>query len=471
MDYCPKEFSLYWLNEQLGNDEPFAQEALVMLRRGAAMNWPEHARGTFTLATSATRLVDDWLSEGRLFGYSRGKRIENFLALTVIPFEGDVEKGIQNLDAMITIKRDELIALMTEEGIDRLPDCLRLTDTAANDGFAQKRMPPNLSIWGAKDLWSVTEFALLLCGAEPGGRGRGRGRTARLSNTELDTTMRAIKLAVAAETLTVAHLQQVPMGWGSFEVPHTEPYFRPGDAIIWANSRRAEFPHFPQFVVRNDRPSEPISTDENLCALEELVSNGGPVNWVKWHRMRSLRPDEAAKLISCIDPIRWKGDQYAQGPIPQTLLDKIEHCREHLSRIDDKWTFAKLAEELPGELPAGMLEALRPAEPPAQVSKAVGEDHQEHWVDREALIKAFGCRKEIFLESAAKSPWLIDARIKGRGGKNPVAARYDPVAFTNNLPGTAYAPNLTSERAWKILKQSFPLSYDDVSQFDPNDSK
>ena len=206
-----------------------------------------------------------------------------------------------------------------------------------------------------------------------------------------------------------------------------------------------------------------------LNLMPEIVHNGEPINWDIWYRMPSISPDEAAKLLFCIDPFKWEGDQYAQGPIPDELLRKLKYCREFLSRKNAEWTFARLAEELPGDLPEGMLAALRPAEPPAQVSKKSGGDGQEHWVEKDALIKAFGCRNQIFTESAAKSPWLVAARIKGRGGKNPVAARYDPVAFASNLPGTAYAPNLKLERAWQILKQSFPSRYDDVCQFDPND--
>ena len=324
-------------------------------------------------------------------------------------------------------------------------------------------LAPSLAAWEAKDLWSAGQFAILLCGAEP------ENRKTRLSNRAIENAVRAIELAVAVESLTVAHLEQDPRDWSTFSAPAIVRYFRPADAITWANKRRAEFSYFPQFVARNDRPGEPISTDENLSAPEELVSNGGPVDWIKWNRMRSLRPDEAAKLISCIDPIRWKGDHYAQGPIPQTLQDKIEHCREHLSRIDDKWTFAKLAEELPGELPAGMLEAMRPQEAPALATLPMSAN-PAHIATQGELVEAFKCRPSLF-ENGRKYPWFIEARTAGTGRRKGTPPLYDPIAFATHLPKTDYGNGISERDAYRALKRHFPEQYEDIEHLIPDEMK
>lgn len=103
-------------------------------------------------------------------------------------------------------------------------------------------LAPNLAVWEGKDLWSVGQFAILLCGAEP------ENRKTRLSNRSIENALRAIELAVAVESLTVAHLEQDPRDWGTFSAPSTVRYFKPADAIAWANRRRAEFPQFPMFA-------------------------------------------------------------------------------------------------------------------------------------------------------------------------------------------------------------------------------
>lgn len=110
-------------------------------------------------------------------------------------------------------------------------------------------LAPSLAAWEAKDLWSAGEFAILLCGAEPG------NRKTRLSNKAIENAVRAIELAVAVESLIVAHLEQDPRDWSTFSAPATVRYFRPADAITWANRRRAEFPSFPLFAVAGLDPA------------------------------------------------------------------------------------------------------------------------------------------------------------------------------------------------------------------------
>lgn len=142
MDHCPKEFSLFWLNEQLGNDERFVRESLVRLRQ-AAQSYPLHARPTYTAASSAGGLIDAWLSDCKLYGYSRGRRIEDYLSLCAVQFNGDLELGAQNLEAMIIIKRDEIVALMDEEAIT-IPRCISSTVTAADGDI-------NTALYGTED--------------------------------------------------------------------------------------------------------------------------------------------------------------------------------------------------------------------------------------------------------------------------------------------------------------------------------
>jgi hypothetical protein len=130
MNICPAEFPLSWLNENVDNDELFARESLAVLLRTEALQ-PKHLQATYTLASSAKALVNSWLVDRRLYGYSRGRPIDDFAALTVITFDDDVGLGMQNLEATITIKREEVAALMAAEGIT-LPSCLCITSIPAS---------------------------------------------------------------------------------------------------------------------------------------------------------------------------------------------------------------------------------------------------------------------------------------------------------------------------------------------------
>jgi len=116
MDTCPAEFPLSWLNEQLDKDDVFAQQALLLLRRRAELQ-PTDIRETHTVASSARALVNSWLVNRKLYGYDRGRPIDDFTSFTLISFWDDLETSIRNLEAMITIKRVEVVSLILEESL------------------------------------------------------------------------------------------------------------------------------------------------------------------------------------------------------------------------------------------------------------------------------------------------------------------------------------------------------------------
>lgn len=122
MSPCPEKFPLSWLYEKIDYDDRFAAEALA-IRESLETYLPSHRRSTHTVASSAKGLVNHWLVQRDLSGYERGRLVEDFAALSMIPFDGCHEKGIANLESIIFIMRDELVALMTQTGMT-IPDYL-----------------------------------------------------------------------------------------------------------------------------------------------------------------------------------------------------------------------------------------------------------------------------------------------------------------------------------------------------------
>jgi hypothetical protein len=71
-------------------------------------------------------------------------------------------------------------------------------------------------------------------------------------------------------------------------------------------------------------------------------------------------------------------------------------------------------------------------------------------------------------DNAHKVAWLKEARkVAGRGGKNAVAPKFDPLLFAESLPGSAYGSHLTTRSAWAKLERHFGDRYAEVSSLDP----
>lgn len=116
MDACPSEFPLSWLNENLARDQLFAQEALAVLGRMDALQLAQ-CRSTHTMASAAKTLVNYWLVNRKLTGYERGLAIEDFSALNAVSFWDDAQRGAEDLENMVIIKRNEIVAKMVQESI------------------------------------------------------------------------------------------------------------------------------------------------------------------------------------------------------------------------------------------------------------------------------------------------------------------------------------------------------------------
>jgi hypothetical protein len=92
-----------------------------------------------------------------------------------------------------------------------------------------------------------------------------------------------------------------------------------------------------------------------------------------------------------------------------------------------------------------------------------------HLATKEELVEAFGCPKQMF-ENVHKIAWLKEARkVAGRGGKNSVAPKFDPLLFAESLPGSAYGSHLTTKSAWAKLERHFGDRYAEVSALDPRE--
>lgn len=90
-------------------------------------------------------------------------------------------------------------------------------------------------------------------------------------------------------------------------------------------------------------------------------------------------------------------------------------------------------------------------------------------VAKEEIIQAFRCKPELF-ESANKYAWVKNSRQAGKGGKNAIAPKFDPLAFAVNLPNTTYGNGITEAKAWNILAIHFPDRYSEISHYDPKNS-
>lgn len=98
-----------------------------------------------------------------------------------------------------------------------------------------------------------------------------------------------------------------------------------------------------------DHSVDTVSNDEETCAFSEQVLNGQPVDWRYWCARRKIAPNDAAKLIYCIDPIRWAGTSHASGPIDAELQIKISQCAAMLDDLAQEWTLQGLVDYLGDE--------------------------------------------------------------------------------------------------------------------------
>ncbi|MCE3607588.1 hypothetical protein LXA47_28875, partial [Massilia sp. P8910] len=103
-----------------------------------------------------------------------------------------------------------------------------------------------------------------------------------------------------------------------------------------------------------------VSSDELTCAMSEQIHNGGPLDWGFWVERRRIPPAQAARLVYCIDPVRWQGTCHSQGEHSPILREKIEKCAALLEDIKSEWTLEALCAYLGAAgAPYGMQAAVR----------------------------------------------------------------------------------------------------------------
>lgn len=187
--------------------------------------------------------------------------------------------------------------------------------------------------------------------------------------------------------------------------------------------------------MHNKKPDEPApietqaiaNNETDLAALTEYTHNGGSVDWGYWSARREITPYQAAKLVFCIDPIKWPADKYKQGPIDDSLRIKIQRCAEWLAERSQEWTLPALVESLgEGDIPFGMKLAVQSAPPAGKVGtnqktwddvrlRALWEESiqpgvtitnlaQKHKVSRQRISTLIANAKERFSTRGTSSP-------------------------------------------------------------------
>lgn len=172
-------------------------------------------------------------------------------------------------------------------------------------------------------------------------------------------------------------------------------------------------------------------SDELRSDLAELVYNGKPLDWAWWKGRLKITPQQAAKLVCCIDPITWPEWEYEQGKIPREFREKIERLTEWLWERKETWTLATLADVLSvDDVPAPMREALETedtvntATPPANTPASKSKSFFEVFGSRDEVLERI--RKRIKEECSPEFQQLLNEWS-------------DPEKQGSYLPGAEYA--------------------------------
>ena len=181
---------------------------------------------------------------------------------------------------------------------------------------------------------------------------------------------------------------------------------------------------------KQDGQRKSVANDDEYCAFQEVVYNGGPVDWAHWRHWNHLTPVQAAKLLFCIDPIEWEGDTFAQGEIPRSLLLKIRKSAGLLEGMSAQWSLAALVEyygveDTPWSMRAALM--LLDAAVKERAKPAI------HGITKQQALIAFSTPKNEgavtrALENGPK--WIEPARIsRGQRGKGGASSMWHPVSL------------------------------------------
>lgn len=116
--------------EELEKETALTEKALHILS-------VEDRDNTYRPDGAVSALINHWLCERDLNCYINGKLVEDFTALTVLPVDGDYGKGMDALENWITIRKDELAALLEQRNLT-VPAFLRPSVQASKAPTAGK---------------------------------------------------------------------------------------------------------------------------------------------------------------------------------------------------------------------------------------------------------------------------------------------------------------------------------------------
>lgn len=74
-----------------------------------------------------------------------------------------------------------------------------------------------------------------------------------------------------------------------------------------------------------------FQNDESVAGAGELIRNGEHINWKYWQQVNPT-PAQAARLACFFDPMKWPGDVYAQGPIPDDVRTRIAQLTQFIEQ-------------------------------------------------------------------------------------------------------------------------------------------
>lgn len=220
------------------------------------------------------------------------------------------------------------------------------------------------------------------------------------------------------------------------------------------------------------------------------LRDGEPATtFTRWTKYETWTVLEAAYLVCGIDPVTDHGQKFETYPTVTGLCGShlnLENNAIAAKRIRELWS--RRVDATDRVRPIDFLnwckandirtDWIRELEAPLHLDEreanrapagnaATSGTTTVHLATREQLVEAFGCPKEMF-ENVHKIAWLKEARkVTGRGGKNPLAPKYDPALFVENLPGSVYGKHLTRSSAWARFERHFGDRYAEVSSADP----
>jgi hypothetical protein len=120
-------------------------------------------------------------------------------------------------------------------------------------------------------------------------------------------------------------------------------------------------------TVIESKPSENIYNSKSVCELYESRRNGAVIPWDYWLALQAITPSEAAKLVYCIDPIKWPNDKLGQGLNGDELRIRITRTTKSLSEKNQKWTLSSIVQTLGVDaVPYLMRQAVNQAAPVEQ---------------------------------------------------------------------------------------------------------